>query len=97
MYRAKNAEYSDSESYCGDLDEDIFIAHTEGSRSPMSSTMISSVSTASMYDPAGLNKLTVLEDELASLRNQIASLVLNQEQINQSIGKYLGIFWHVSF
>lgn len=48
----------------------------------MNSTMISSVSMAS--DPMAASKLNALQDELSSLRQQIAMLVINQEQINRS-------------
>lgn len=48
----------------------------------MNSTMISSVSMTS--DPMAASKLSALQDELSSLRQQIAMLVINQEQINRS-------------
>lgn len=48
----------------------------------MNSTMISSVSMTS--DPMAASKLNALQDELSSLRQQIAMLVINQEQINRS-------------
>ncbi|XP_056019096.1 mitochondrial fission regulator 2-like isoform X2 [Ostrea edulis] len=48
----------------------------------MNSTMISSVSMTS--DPNAINKINDLQDELSSLRQQIAMLVINQEQINKS-------------
>lgn len=48
----------------------------------MNSTMISSVSMTS--DPMAASKLSALQDELSSLRQQIAMLVVNQEQINRS-------------
>ena len=48
----------------------------------MNSTMISSVSMTS--DPNALGKINALQDELSSLRQQIAMLVINQEQINKS-------------
>ncbi|XP_061182148.1 mitochondrial fission regulator 1-like [Saccostrea echinata] len=48
----------------------------------MNSTMISSVSMTS--DPNAISKINALQDELSTLRQQIAMLVVNQEQINKS-------------
>jgi hypothetical protein len=48
----------------------------------MNSTMISSVSMTT--DPNAISKINDLQDELTNLRQQIAMLVMNQEQINKS-------------
>lgn len=62
------------------------ILRNEGVRSPMNSTMISSISMMSSCD---VQKISSMEDELAALRNQMAMLVLMQEQVNKSQGKQL--------
>ncbi|KAJ8306275.1 hypothetical protein KUTeg_016820 [Tegillarca granosa] len=77
--QAKDEEMSDSDQ---ELDPDLFNLRA-GTTSPMSSTMISSISTMSC-DPAAMSKIAVLEDELMNLRQQIAGLVLTQEQVNRS-------------
>ena len=61
--------------------EDLFTVRADD-MPLMNSTMISSVSMTS--DPNALGKINALQDELSSLRQQIAMLVINQEQINKS-------------
>lgn len=61
--------------------EDLFTVRADD-MPLMNSTMISSISMTS--DPNALGKINALQDELSSLRQQIAMLVINQEQINKS-------------
>lgn len=58
--------------------------------SPMSSTMISSVSSRmnEVCDADQTHKISHLEDELNRLRQQMAMLVEAQEHINKSYGKF---------
>lgn len=65
----------------GEPGEDLFTVRPDD-MPLMNSTMISSVSMTS--DPQAASKLNALQDELSSLRQQIAMLVINQEQINRS-------------
>lgn len=65
----------------GEPGEDLFTVRPDDVPL-MNSTMISSVSMTS--DPQAASKLNALQDELSSLRQQIAMLVINQEQINRS-------------
>lgn len=65
----------------GEQGEDLFTVRPDD-MPLMNSTMISSVSMTS--DPQAASKLNALQDELSSLRQQIAMLVINQEQINRS-------------
>ncbi|XP_021346545.1 mitochondrial fission regulator 2-like isoform X2 [Mizuhopecten yessoensis] len=81
--RAQKNEDVDDCDTLDDFDND-FMLRNEGVRSPMNSTMISSVSMMSSCDPAAIHKITAMEDELTALRNQMAMLVLMQEQANQS-------------
>ena len=83
-YRAKKEDgESDTEleSVYEEETEDLFTVRADD-MPLMNSTMISSVSMTS--DPNALGKINALQDELSSLRQQIAMLVINQEQINKS-------------
>lgn len=81
--RAQKKDDVDDCDTSDDFDNN-FMLRTEGVRSPMNSTMISSVSMVSSCDPAAIQKITAMEDELTALRNQMAMLVLMQEQVNKS-------------
>ncbi|VDI54762.1 Hypothetical predicted protein [Mytilus galloprovincialis] len=78
--RAQKRKHFENDAALDELDADLFISRP--SLSPMSSTMISSVSTR--QDPEQTQKLSVMEEELNNLRLQIAMLVEAQEQINKS-------------
>ncbi|XP_063409853.1 mitochondrial fission regulator 2-like [Mytilus trossulus] len=78
--RAQKRKNFENDAALDELDADLFISRP--SLSPMSSTMISSVST--QQDPEQTQKLSVMEEELNNLRLQIAMLVEAQEQINKS-------------
>ncbi|XP_060078146.1 mitochondrial fission regulator 2-like [Ylistrum balloti] len=81
--RAQKKDEVDDCDTSDDFDND-FMLRNEGVRSPMNSTMISSVSMVSSCDPAAIQKITAMEDELTALRKQMAMLVLMQEQVNKS-------------
>lgn len=78
--RAQKRKHFENDAALDELDADLCISRP--SLSPMSSTMISSVSTR--QDPEQTQKLSVMEEELNNLRLQIAMLVEAQEQINKS-------------
>ncbi|XP_022317858.2 mitochondrial fission regulator 2-like [Crassostrea virginica] len=83
-FRAKKEDgESDTEleSVYEEETEDLFTVRADD-MPLMNSTMISSVSMTS--DPNAVGKINALQDELSSLRQQIAMLVINQEQINKS-------------
>ncbi|XP_033736651.1 mitochondrial fission regulator 2-like [Pecten maximus] len=81
--RAQKKDDIDDCDTSEDFDND-FMLRNEGVRSPMNSTMINSVSMVSSCDPAAIQKITAMEDELTALRNQMAMLVMMQEQVNKS-------------
>lgn len=82
--RAQKRRNLDDTDVLDEIDEGLFIARP--SMSPMSSTMISSVSSRmnEVCDADQTHKISHLEDELNRLRQQMAMLVEAQEHINKS-------------
>ena len=75
--RKNEGDVSDSDTESSDGVDDLF---SERPNIPlMNSTMISSASMISSSDPMAMDKINALEDELSTLRSQIALLVLNQD------------------
>lgn len=73
-----------------DHDDTLFKPHLtrpERTSTPVDNSIFScSVSALSSIEPSALQKINALEDELAMMRNQIAALVLVQEQASKSQG-----------